>query len=68
MSRKAKYTVLKFDGDDCYSWAIFRKEDIPKGHRGPVFYGMAKPVVAGMSRSEAGYHKDILESSDGRQP
>jgi hypothetical protein len=57
-----KFTLRKFDGDDVYSWAVFRKKDLPKGHRGPVFYGQAQPVVCGCSRSEANYHKSILES------
>ena len=24
---KVKFTVRKFNGDDCYSWAVFRKDD-----------------------------------------
>jgi len=56
------YTCRKYDGDDSYSWAVFKKIDIPKGHRGIVFYGEAKPVVCGCSRSEANYHKSLLES------
>jgi len=56
-----RYATRKFDGDDCYSWAVFLKEDIPKGHRGPVFYGEAKPIICGLSREEARYHKSNLE-------
>jgi len=58
-----KYTIRKFDGDDCYSWAVFRKDDIPKGHRGPVFYGEAKPVVCGCARSEAQHYKKQFEEN-----
>ena len=54
------YTIRKFNGDDSYSWAVFRKKDLPKGQRGIVFYGEAKPVVCGCSRSEARYHRDRL--------
>tara|TARA_B100000686_G_scaffold299946_1_gene334128 strand:- start:6792 stop:6974 length:183 start_codon:yes stop_codon:yes gene_type:complete len=56
-----KLTIRKYNGDDRYSWAVFRKEDLPKGHRGVVFYGEAQPLVNGCSRSEANYHKGILE-------
>jgi hypothetical protein len=55
------YTLRKFDGDDSYSWAVFRKADLPKGHRGIVFYGEAQPVVCGCSRGEAGDYKRTLE-------
>ena len=56
-----KLVIRKYNGDDSYSWAVFRKSDIPKGHRGPVFYGEARPIVSGLSRSEANYHKKTLE-------
>jgi hypothetical protein len=59
---KTKYTIRKFDGDDCYSWAVFEKGDLPKGHRGIVFYGQARPAVTGCSRSQANYYKKSLES------
>jgi len=54
------YTIRKFNGDDCYSWAVFRKGDLPKGHRGIVFYGEAQPVVSGCSRDEARHYRDRL--------
>ena len=60
-----KYTIRKYDGDDCYSWAVFRKDSLPKGHRGPVFYGDARPVYSGLSREQARYFKDILEEKHG---
>jgi hypothetical protein len=56
-----KYAIRKFDGDDCYSWAVFRKSDLSKGHRGIVFYGEAQPLVCGCSRSDANYHKRQLD-------
>ena len=56
-----KYTIRKFNGDDSYSWAVFRKSDLPKGHRGIVFYGEAKPVVSGCARREAQGYRDNLE-------
>ena len=58
-----KAVIRKYNGDDAYSWAVFRKEDLPKGHRGPVFYGESRrpPIVSGLSRSEANYHKKVVE-------
>jgi|TARA_R110002126_G_scaffold122035_3_gene263641 hypothetical protein len=55
-----KYSVKKFNGDDQYSWAVFRAQDV-KGMRSPIFYGQASPVMSGMSRSSAQYQKKILE-------
>jgi len=55
------FTIKKFNGDDQYSWAVFRKEDV-KGMRSPIFYGQAKPVVCGCSRSEANHYKQMLEA------
>ena len=51
-----KFATRKYNGDDRYSWAVFRKEDLPKGHRGIVFYGEARPVASGLTRSDASYH------------
>ena len=55
-----KYTTRKYDGDDQFSWAVFKSEDV-KGTRGVVFYGQAKPIVCGLSRGEAKYQKEVLE-------
>tara|TARA_R110001592_G_scaffold170144_2_gene407070 strand:- start:1181 stop:1366 length:186 start_codon:yes stop_codon:yes gene_type:complete len=57
---KKKYTIKKFNGDDQYSWAVFRAADV-KGMRSPIFYGDASPVINGLGRSEAQYHRDRLE-------
>jgi hypothetical protein len=56
-----KYSIKKFNGDDQYSWAVFRAQDV-KGMRSPIFYGQARPVVSGLDRSEAQYHKRQLEA------
>jgi len=56
------YTIKKFNGDDSLSWAVFRKIDLPKGHRGPVFLGEARPLISGLSRTEAQYQKKVLTS------
>ena len=55
-----KMVIRKFDGDYSYSWAVFRKEDLPKGHRGIVFFGEATPIINGCTRSNAKYHADCL--------
>ena len=55
-----RYTIRKYDGDDSYSWAVFHKDDLPKGHRGIVFYGEAKPIVNGCTRSNAKYHAERI--------
>ena len=58
----AGFTARKFNGDDQYSWAVFHKEDLPRGHRGIVFWGEPQPVVSGMDRTAAQYTARALES------
>ena len=58
---KTKYTIKKFNGDDQYSWAVFRAVDV-RGMRSPIFLGDARPVVSGLTRSDAKYHKQQLEA------
>ena len=60
-----KYTTKKFNGDDQYSWAVFRSPDV-KGMRSPIFYGQATPVMSGMSQSEARYQKDCLNKKEAK--
>lgn len=43
------FQILRYEGDDIYSWAVFRK-------------GSPRPVVAGLSRQEAKHYKRQLES------
>ena len=56
-----KYTIKKFMGDDSYSWAVFRAGDV-KGQRSPICDPFIRPVVSGLDRSEAQYHKKTLEA------
>ena len=58
---KQKYSIKKFNGDDQYSWAVFRAQDV-KGMRSPIFFGDARPVMSGLTRSDAQYHKKNLET------
>jgi hypothetical protein len=56
-----KLRVMKFDGDDMYSYAVFRANDV-KGMRSPVFFGQAQPIQCSMSKMEADYFKRRLEN------
>jgi len=55
-----KLRVMKFDGDDMYSYAVFRAADV-KGMRSPIFAGQARPVRSGMSKMSATYHKQCMD-------
>jgi len=57
----SKYTTRKYNGDDLYSWAVFRQSDLPKSHRGVVFFGEATPIVSGLNRSQAQSYKRGFE-------
>jgi len=52
-----KYTIKKYDGDDCYSWALFKTEDV-KGMGNQIFYGEATPLMSGMDKRSAQYQRD----------
>ena len=58
---KQKYTIKKFMGDDSYSWAVFRVQDV-KGMRSPICDPFIRPVMSGLTRSDAQYHKKSLEA------
>mgnify|MGYP003656751436 CR=1 FL=1 len=58
---KRKYTIRKYDGDDRYSWAVFRNSDLPKCHQGVVLYGEATPVVSGLDQGQAQSYRRVLE-------
>jgi len=45
---KTKVRIRKWNGDDVYSWAVFRSDQ-------------ARPVYSGCSRAEARYYKMIVE-------
>ncbi len=45
---KTKFTCRKYNGDDLYSWAVFRKGD-------------PRPIVTGLSRQQASYYKARFE-------
>ena len=58
---KQKYTIKKFMGDDQYSWAVFRAQDV-KGMRSPICDPWIQPAMSGLTRSDAQYHKKCLEA------
>jgi hypothetical protein len=47
-ARKVKVTTRKWGGDDLYSWAVFRSDQ-------------RQPVITGLGRTEAAYHKRQVE-------
>lgn len=61
--KNSKFSVRKFDGDDQYSYAVFKMEDV-RGLGGVIFWGEAKPLVCGLSRQEAKYYKQKFISGD----
>lgn len=45
-AKQPKITVRKYDGDDCYSWAVFRD---------------GRPVFTGLSRSQANHYRKAAQ-------
>jgi len=67
MNRALK--VRQYMGDDEYSWAVFYKNDLNKfgiPTVGPVPFNVARPIVSGLSKSEALHYKRQLEKSGNR--
>lgn len=58
-----KYRAKKYMGDDQYSWAVFRAEDV-RGVVGVIFDSHITPIVSGCSRTEASYYIDKFEKED----
>ena len=57
-----QYVVRKYDGDDVYSYAVFRANDV-KGLGSQIFYGDARPVYCGLGRDMANFYKDQLNNN-----
>ncbi len=51
MPKRKYFTIRKYQGDDLYSWAVFRK-------------GQTQPVCSGCGKSEATYHANQLEKAE----
>ena len=58
---KQKFSIKKYNGDDQYSWAVFYAQEV-KGMRSPIMFGQARPVMSGLTRADAQYHKKSLEA------
>ncbi|RLI66794.1 MAG: hypothetical protein DRO67_00025 [Candidatus Asgardarchaeum californiense] len=58
----SKYRILKFNGDDAYSYAIFYAKSV-KGRSSPINWH-PQPIVCGMSYKQAVYHKEKMEQDD----
>ena len=57
-----KLAVKKFDGNDTYSYAVFYADEV-RGKRSPIFYGEARPLIAGLSKMEAEARKKRIEAT-----
>lgn len=60
--KKRNLSIRKFDGDDVYSYAVFRTEDIKKYKSNVIFWGEATPLISGLGKKEAQDYKSKLES------
>lgn len=56
-----KFVTKKFNGDDMYSWAVFRREDV-KGMKSPIFMGQAQPVYSGLDMHSARNYARMLNT------
>ena len=52
MAKRVRVRVKKYNGDDCYSWAVFKD---------------GRPVYTGCSRGEARYYQSIVRERLGEK-
>ena len=57
---KNKFRVMKFDGDDQYSYAIFHADQV-RGMSSPICYSPS-PILCGMDYREANLRKKEMEA------
>jgi len=57
---RKRFVIKKYDGDDQYSYAVFKREDV-KGIISPIMYGQAEPIVSGCSKYQAIHYRNKLE-------
>ena len=62
MKTKSKYKIMKFNGDDYYSYAIFYAKDV-RGMSSPIMYS-PQPIVCGMDYRTACSKKEFLDKKD----
>lgn len=63
---KKKYAIRKYNGDDAYSWAVFRISDLA-GKKGIIFYGDATPVVSGCNKTAAQSYCNSLNLKEAKK-
>jgi len=63
MASIKEFVIRRYDGDDPYCYAIFRKRDVMR-MGAVIFYGEANPVVSGLSRIEAKVYKQSLDKEE----
>ncbi len=59
----SKFRILKYDGDDKYSYAIFYAKHVA-GMSSPVMYGEATPIGSGMTLTQARTSKKRLDKNN----
>ncbi len=59
MKKKPKFRVMKFNGDDAYSYAIFHADSV-RGMCSPICYNPS-PIICGMDFREAHIRKKEME-------
>ena len=55
--------IKKYNGDDQYSYAIFRKKDVT-GLGNVIVEGQATPLITGCTIREAKEHKEMIERGE----
>lgn len=65
--KKSDYVIRKYDGDDCYSYAVFFRKDLKHNSRVVFYDDKARPIYCGLSRQEAEYYKAGLEKADAKK-
>ena len=55
-----KFTIKKYDGDDRYSYGVFKSCDV-KGLGSIIFHGQARPICSGLDRYSAINTRDKFE-------
>ena len=59
---KSRFMVMRFNGDDTYSYALFYRDDV-RGMDSPIHWS-PQPIVCGMSYNEAWKQKKRMDNED----
>ena len=52
----SKFSIRKYNGDDDFSWAVFRTKDV-KGLGRQIFSEDAQPIICGCAKEDAQSYK-----------